>query len=647
MLASFRRLSKSKIGTGIMAFVLLAILGGFALADLSNFGTGIPGFGLGSSTLAKIGGEEINEKEMSDAMERHLAQVRQQNPNADYPAVAGDVEPLLSEMIDQSAVIAFTNKYGFEISKRLIDAEIADLPGVRGLNGKPSVQGYQQLLAQNRLTDAEVRRRLAAQIAARYLLLPVSAVARVPVGVASPYAQMLLEEREGEAAVVPFTAFTTGLNPTDADLQRYYTANRSRYMVPEQRVVRFARIGPDQVASVAATDQEVEAYYKANQSAYAAKETRDLTQVVVPDQATANAIAARAKAGAKLAAAAAPAGANAAVSSPVAQTREAYASVAGDKVAAAAFSAPSGAIVGPVQSDFGWAVVKVESVKTIGGKSLAAANSEIAAKLTDEKRKEALEDLVDKVQDAVEGGSNFGEVAAASKLPVTTTPLVMANGVARADPAYKVPAELAAALKTGFDIAPSDQPEIASLPDKKLGYVMVSPAEVVAAAPEPLAKIRDRVAGDWIAAEGLVRAKAAAAAIAAKSSQGVSVTDAIKQGGTALPVRPLKARRLQIAQANPEVVPALRTLFSLPAGKARMVSDTQGRGFFVVKVDKINRANALAALPLIGQMRGELQQATSDDYARQFVAAIREDIKVRRNENAIKALKRRFASAGS
>ena len=646
MLASFRRLSKSKIGTGIMAAVLLAILAGFALADLSNFGTGIPGFGLGSSTLAKIGGEEINEKEMSDAMERHLTQVRQQNPNADYPSIAGDVDPLLAEMIDQSAVIAFANKYGFDISKRLIDAEIADLPGVRGLNGKPSVQGYQQLLAQNRLTDAEVRRRLTAQIAARYLLLPVSAVARVPVGVASPYAQMLLEEREGEAAVVPFTAFTAGLNPTDPDLQRYYAANRDRYMVPEQRVVRFARIGPDQVANVAATDQEVEAYYKANQSAYATKETRDFTQVVVPDQATANAIAARAKAGAKLVAAAAPAGANAAVSSPAGQTREAYASVAGDKVAAAAFSAPSGAIVGPVQSDFGWAVIKVESVKTIGGKSLAAAKTEIAAKLTDERRKEALEDLVDKVQDSVEGGSNFSEIAAASKLPVTTTPLIMANGTSRADAAYKIPAELAAALKTGFDIAPSDQPEIAALPDKS-GYVMVSPSEVVPAAPEPLAKIRDRVVGDWTAAQGLVRAKAAAAAIATKSSQGMSLADAVKQSGALLPIQPLKARRLQIAQANPEVVPALRTLFSLPAGKARMVTDTQGRGFFVVKVDKINPANALAAIPLIGQMRSELQQATSDDYARQFVAAIREDIKVRRNEDAIRALKQRFATSGS
>src|SRR6185369_8197848 len=151
----------------------------------------------------------------------------------------------------------FADKYGFSISKRLIDAEIANLPGVKGLNGKPDVRNYQRLLSDNRLTDADVRQRLSAELAARYLLLPITAEARVPTGVATPYAQMLLEEREGEAAVVPFTAFITGLKPTDADLQRYYNANKSRYIVPEQRTVRFAKISADQVSGATASDQEV------------------------------------------------------------------------------------------------------------------------------------------------------------------------------------------------------------------------------------------------------------------------------------------------------------------------------------------------------------------------------------------------------
>ena len=646
MLSSFRRLSKSKIGTAIMAFVLIAILAGFALADLKNFGTGDLGFGLDTSTLAKIGNQKITDREMRDAMQRRLQQVREQNPNADYPSLARDFDPLLAQMIDQRAIIAFAKKYGFAISKRLVDAEISDLPGVRGLNGQPSVQGYQLFLAQNRLTDQQVREQLSAEIVARYLLLPISAQSRVPVGMATPYASMLLETREGEAAVVPFTAFTAGLKPSDADLQRYYAANRARYTVPEQRVIRFARIGAEQVASIAATDPEIDAYYNANQATYGSKEMRSLSQAVVPDQKTATEIAARARGGATLTAAAAPAGANAAVTSLAGQTREAYASIAGNQAAATAFSGPVGTVIGPVRSDFGWIVAKVESVKTEGGKTLAAAHSGIAAKLTADKRKRAIDDLVDKVQTALDGGSNFSEAAAQAKLAVIATPLVTASGASRMQPDYRLPAELVPALKAGFEIAPNDQPDIPALADKS-GYVMVAPERVVPAAPAPLASIRDRVASDWVAGEAIARARAAATVLAAKASRGMSLADAVKQSGVALPVRPLVARRLQIGQASPETVPALRTLFSIAAGKSRMVPDSQNRGFFVVKTTKIMSGNALLAPGLIAQMRNELQQATSDDYARQFVAAVRKDINVRRNEGAIKTLKQQIFVSGN
>src|SRR5689334_24884966 len=98
MLAFFRRLSKSKIGNWIMALVLVAILGGFALADLSNFGTGIPGFGMPSTTLAEVGRHDINEPEVSQAMERRLQQVREQNPSADYRSILGDFDPLLGQL---------------------------------------------------------------------------------------------------------------------------------------------------------------------------------------------------------------------------------------------------------------------------------------------------------------------------------------------------------------------------------------------------------------------------------------------------------------------------------------------------------------------------------------------------------------------
>jgi peptidyl-prolyl cis-trans isomerase D len=646
MLSFFRRISKSKIGTWVIAAIGIAILVGFALADLSNFGTGKIGFGMSSTTLAKVGDEEVGEKEMSDAMQRRLQQVRQQRPEADYSSIIGDFNAVLDALLEQSTLLAFADKYHFPLSKRLIDAEIAQIPATKGLNGQFSQQAYQQFLAQQRLSDADVRQIIAGDVLRRLILTPIAANARVPLGMATPYASMLLEAREGEAAVVPTDAFKAGLNPTDAQLQEYYAANRSRYMIPEQRTLRIARIGPDQVANVAASDNEIADYYNQHKDSYAPSEKRSLSQVVVPDQATANAIAQRAKGGATLAAAAAPAGSKAAVTALNSQTQQDYAGVAGDKAASAVFSAASGALVGPVQTPFGWAVVKVDSVEKTSGKTLDQARPEIAAKLNADKRKGAIEDLVDKVQNALDNGSNFTEATAAAKLPVTTTPLITANGTARADPSYKLPPELAPVLKSGFGIAPTDEPDVVPLQGDQ-GYAVVSPAQVVPSAPAPLASIHDQVASDWIAEQATQRARAAAEQIVAKASGNVSLADAIKAAGVAIPPpRPIAARRIQISDAQGNVVPAMRLLFTTGVGKAKMAAGPQGAGFFVVKTDKITPGNAMISPGLIGQVQGELNQASSGDYAQEFLADLKREMKAKRNESAIQAFKARLVSSG-
>lgn len=644
MLTFFRRISKSIVGRIIAALFLVAILASFAISDISNFGSGTMGFGLGSSTLAKVGSLEVTDREMSDVMQRRLQEIRRDNPNASYADIARDFDPILDELIDSKALAAFADKYGFRLSKRLIDAEISHLPGVRSLNGQVTQQSYQQFLVQQRLTDAQVRQILSTGVLQRLLLVPAAANARMPIGLATPYASMLLEAREGEAAVIPFTLFAEGLKPSEADVEAFYRANRARYTVPEQRVVRFARIGAEQVAGIAASDKEVTDYYNAHPVAYAARESRTISQAVTSDRKLAEAIAARARAGATIAAAAAPGGNNVAVTT-ASPERESYASSAGDKAAAAVFAAPAGGVVGPIQSEFGWVVAKVDSIKKEGGQSLAAARPAIAAQITAAKRKDALDALVEKVQDTIDNGGSFSEAAAAAKLPVIATPLVMANGKSRTDAAYALPVDLMPALKTGFEVAPNEQPEVVSLKEGE-AYAVVAPAEVVAAAPAPLASIHDRVAADWIQQQAIQRARAAANAIQAKASGTGSLADAIRQSGKTIPVKPISARRIEIAEAKGPVPPAFRALFTLGAGKATVVPDPEGRGFFVVKVTKITPGNAMTQPLLIGQVRSELQKVAPDDYAAQFMAAIRENLKVRRNEPAIAALKQRILSGG-
>jgi peptidyl-prolyl cis-trans isomerase D len=644
MLASFRRMSKSSIGSFILVLFGLLIAASFAMTDLSgsSFNLG----GASRDTLAKVGSLKVTDHDISQAMERRLSQVRQQDVEADYASIAADFAPLLASLIDQRAIAAFAHENGFMLSKRLIDAEIAQIPGVRGLDGKPSEQAYAAFLNQQRMTDGELRQLIGDELMQRLLITPAMSSARMPVGMATPYASMLLETRQGEVALIPTEAFTSGLKPTDAQIQQFYAGNRDRYMVPEQRVLRLARIGSDQIAGVKATDAEVQAYYRDNAATYAAKDLRSIEQVVVPDQKTAAEIAARAKGGATIAAAAAPAGTNAAVSSIKDQTRQAYASAAGDRVAAAVFSAAQGSVVGPIQSDFGWVVAKVNSVRTEGGKTFEQARPEIEAKLTAEKRKNALADLVGKIEDQIADGANYQEAAQSAGLKVTETPPITASGSARGDPAFKLPPEMAPALKTGFELSADDEPVVETLPNDA-GYVLVAPSRIIPAAPAPLASIRDTVVKDWIAKQAADRARSVAAQIAKAANGKASLGAAIQQTKAPVPApRPIGARRIQLSQLGGQVPPPLAMLFTLGQGRARMVADPQGRGFYVVKVNKIVPGNALNQPAMIAQVQQEFSDALSSEYAEQFMAAIRKADGVKRNEDAIEATKKRITSAG-
>lgn len=642
MLTSFRRATKSKIGTLVLVLFGLAVVASFAIADVSGLSLG--GSGLSSSTLVKVGPLEVTDREMDAAMQQRLSQVREQNPMADYSTIAGDFEPLLQGLVDQRTLQAFARKHGFVLSKRLIDAEIANIPGVKGLNGQFSQEAYQTFLTRQRLTDAQVRDLIEGSIIQRLLVTPAANNPRVPVGMAIPYASMLLERREGEVALVPVAAFTAGLNPTGAQLQQYYLANRNRYMVPEQRSIRIARMGPQQLANVTASDAEIAQFYRANQAQYGATDTRVISQALVQDRNAANQIAARAKGGQSFVDAVKPAGLSAEDISIGPQTRAQFTALAGEQVAAAAFGAAEGAIVGPIQSEFGWHVVKVDSIRRQSGKTLEQARGEIAARLTAQKRTDALADLVEKVQEALDGGSNFDEAAKAANLTIVSTPLVTADGAARGNPAFRLPAELKPALESGFELAGNDEPVIEQLTEDS--FALIAPAQIVPAAAAPLATIRDQVRTDWINKQATDRARAAATSIAAKSGGQAVLAAAAAQSKPALPpVRQVAARRIDLSSMGDKVPVALRMIFAQGQGKSRVGADPDGRGFFVVKVTRIVPGNALNQPGLIAEVQQGFQEPLAQEYAQQLLTAARKALNVRRNEDVIAATRKRLAGS--
>ena len=637
MAAFFRQMSKSTIGTIITVVFLVGILASFALQDMQTAGAGSFGFSSSSGSLVSVGNQGVTERDMSAAMQRRLAEARQQNPEADYTSLAGEFANILESLVRNRAMQVFARENDLHISKRLVDAEIAQLPSARGLDGKFSDAAYAAFLQQQRMSDAEVRDVLGGALAARMLLGPAAANARIPVGVATPYASMLLEAREAEVSIVPTEAFASGIAaPGDADIQRFYSENRNRYMVPEQRILSIAKMGPEQVAKISASEQDIAAYYRANQALYAGKSVRTVTQAIAPSEAQARALAQRARATGTLSG-----------TSLGSKTRQELADIGGDQVAAAAFSAKQGEVVGPIRSDLGWHVLKVDAIRNEAGKPLSSVSGEIAATLTAEKRKEALADLVAKVEDSIADGSSLAEATGATGLAVTRTPAITAGGVARAQPDYKLPEELAPAIRAGFELGEGDDPVVETLPGDA-GYALVGVDSIIAAAPAPLASIRDQVAADWKAKQASDKARAAASAIAARVAKGTPMAEAVAASGAKLPApQQVARRRIELSTSDGRVPPAVGMMFSLAQGRSRMIADPQGRGFVIVKVTKITPGNATLQPGLISRTQSEFQNAAADEYAAQMSNAIKADVGLKRNEEAIAAAKQRITGGGN
>ena len=283
-----------------------------------------------------------------------------------------------------------------------------------------------------------------------------------------------------------------GCKPTDAQLQQYYAANRARYMIPEQRALRIARIGPEQVAGVAASDQEVTAYYNAEQGDLRAERHAlaepgrgpgpgDRERDRTARQGRRNARR-RGRAGGRQ-----RRGDHAQRPEP----RRLMRALPATRPPMRCSPPRTGAIVGPIQSDFGWVVVKVDAVKAGGGKTLEQAQGRNRGQA--QRRQAQGRDRGSGRQgpDRARRRQQLHRGGGAAKLPVTTTPLITANGTSRADPAYKLPPELAPALKSGFEIAPNDPPEIVVAAGRRRLCGRLAGAGR-SGAPAPLASIRDR-----------------------------------------------------------------------------------------------------------------------------------------------------------
>ncbi|MEA3052800.1 MAG: peptidyl-prolyl cis-trans isomerase [Sphingomonadales bacterium] len=635
MLSLFRRGFMAKIMLAVLFLSLVAIV-------ITGFGTGGSGLGdlggLKTGTVASVGGEQITSDRLRDETQRQFERIRTQQPELDLATFLrrGAISEVLQQLIDITATTVFGHSHGLAVSRQMIDREIAGVPAFQDVAGRFDDATFRQILAREKITEQQLRDDLQAQLLQRQLVLPAAGSAYVPNALAVQYASLLLEQRSGLVGAVPSAALGAGGEPGEAELAAFYRGNKARYTIPERRVIRYAAFDTASVAAQSqATDAEIEAAYRQN-PAYKARETRSLSQVVLPSEAAAKAFAQKIAGGKSFAAAATEAGFSPSDTALGINSREAIASKSSPAVAAAAFGAAKGATVGPIRSPFGWHLIRVDDVIVSAAKPLAAVRGEVAAQIQQRKAAGAINDLATRIENAVSDGSTFDEVVAAQKLAVKETPPVTATGAAPETPGWQPPPELQPLLEGAFAMEAGEDPAVETIQENQR-YALIAVTRTIPAAAPPLARIRDRVKTDLVVRRASERARAVASAIVARINAGTAPASAFAQAQVKLPaVQTLTATRREIARENAQVPPPMAMMFSLPRGKARILAAPDGRGWFVVYLEKIVPGDARKEPGLIEAVRSQFGQILGDEYARQFTGAIRAGLDVRNNQEAVR-----------
>lgn len=646
MLTFFRRIINSKAGI-VVTFIVLGIVAiAFAAGDITGLGGGTSALSGGS--VATVGGQKVAAAELRSRVQTELQAARQQQPTATMEQLLaqGGLQSVLDRTINGLALERFGQNQGMVVSKRSIDGVIASIPGLRGPNGQFDPANYQRLLADQKLTDAQVRTDIARDIIAQQLMLPTQGATQVPMKVALPYASLLLEKRAGQIGFIPAKAVDAGAAPTDADLQTFYRRNIARYTVPERRVVRYAMVSPDQVkASAVPTDAEIAAAYRQQASRFAAAEKRTISQVVIADQAGANALAAKVRGGTSIADAARAAGLEPAVQTGV--TKATYAAAATPAIADAAFAAQRGGVIGPVRGPLGWVVARVDSVEQVAGKTLEQARPELVEELSKQKLQQALSDVHDKLDDALAKNATFDEAIADQKLAAQTTPALLANGVNPDAPTTQPDSAVAPIVAAAFQMAEGDPAQLVPVGNDG-AFAVVALGRVVAAAPRPLAQIRAQVAADVTADRARAAARKLATDILAQVNKGTPLAQAMAASGRALPpVQPASATRAQLAQQQANAQPALALMFSMAKGNAKLLEAPDNAGWLIVKLDTVVPGNAAGTPAAVAGARGSIAQLVGREYAEQFVRAVRNAVGVKTDAAALAAVRADLTGNGN
>ena len=411
MLQAMRSGAKSPI----MKFFLLFLAGGFALWGIGDGSTGLIG---GSDKAISAGDQSVSPREVAIEFDR-TRRTYLPNTTTAEAMQGGLLNDVIGTMSREVLFRAENEDLGLTVTRAMQRDAIANEASFQDEFGQFSEGRFLQALAGAGFTEQEYLIRVDGVLQRQQLMTAVSQGLRYDSALANVVAAHEMQKRTVKLSSFPVRPESIA-TPDDATIDSFFQENKPSYDAPQLRSAKIGSLSAAIIAEeITISDSEIRAAFDDRLDEFSTPETRSIRQMVFDDAATANAALDRLNNGEGFAAVAASMLEWTDADTNLGTVTEA--SLDGALVGPA-FAAEAGAVVGPVQTAFGFHLLSIDTITAGGVTQLDDVREQIISTLRGEQAINLLYDRVNMLEDALGSGATIEEAInkAGGRLDIAT-----------------------------------------------------------------------------------------------------------------------------------------------------------------------------------------------------------------------------------
>lgn len=625
MISYLRRVFvESWLGRVAAIAIFLAFIG-WGVGDVMGY------MGTETDIVAKVGQRRISSSDLAQALQSEMPAITKQMGVSDAsqipPAMRRQVAyQILQRLIGQAELMEAARRLNVNVPDSAVRDEVFSLPYFKGANGQFDRNVFNARLRERDMNEQRFLNLIRDDLTTRTLLQPVAQGASPSTTMATRLSAFGLQTRVVDLLRIPFADQQTPATPDDATLHRFYANHPWLFRSPEFRHARVVVLSPTTVAdTIMVDDKDLKRVYDEESSRYHVPETRDVQVVTMATEADARAVADKWTKGADWDAVQSASKGGAAVDMPGARPS----TIPSEILSKAIFAAPLTQIQGPLKTEGGWVVFRVNKIIPPKDTPFDVAKLDILEQYRKAKAPSVVSERSRRLQDAIAGSgldsipTDIGAAAAAGTLD--------AQGYTQDKEPAPLPASgklREAIIQKIFSLQKGNQPNLLEGPDNSWYAVQID--AITPESPRSFEQAHADVLSAW---------QTEARKHAADEHATQLYTAAREKGGIAnvaggAPV----SKGLSFSRSVPNASIPTELMNYLPQMKAgQSIMSEDGNSFFVATVTKVFTPDPQADPVAFQRVKDALSQSEGDDLVASYVDALAKRTPPTINERAVTA----------